>query len=305
MVGRVHAFVDFRLPDGAIRRAGPGGLLGRSFSADVRFIDGRISEAHAIVSLRGSELVLFALRGRLRCLDRDVPKVTLQAGQTLTLAPGVTVDVVHVQVPAAVLAVEADLVPRQVLVGVCSLIGGPGPHLRSGVHPDASALVFSDGLDWFVRERDAVAARPVAAGSVVDVDGVALRFVSVDSGVAAVPDTTPFAHAGGERLRVVSHFETIQIWRDGVTEPVSLAGVAARVFAELLAFGGPARWELVARGVWGDDDATVLRHRLDVTVQKIRRRLEEGGVRRDLVRAHRDGHLELFLHPGDQADDRG
>ena len=64
-------------------------------------------------------------------------------------------------------------------------------------------------------------------------------------------------------------------------------------------------WPGMTRGVWGDDDATVLRHRLDVTMQKIRRKLEEGGVRRDLVRAHRDGHLELFLHPGEQADDRG
>jgi hypothetical protein len=111
--------------------------------------------------------------------------------------------------------------------------------------------------------------------------------------------------AGTTRLRLVSHFETVQIWRDDVTEPISFAGVAARVLGELLAFGGPVRWELVARGVWGPDEDHVLRHRLDVTLQKIRRRLEESGVRRDLVRAHRDGHLELFLHPGDQADDRG
>lgn len=305
MVRGVYACVDLRLPDGTLRRAGPGGVVGRSFTADIRFIDARISEAHAMVSLRGSELVLFALRGRLRCGDRDVPKVTLTPGLVVTLAPGVDVIVEHLQVPSSVLAIEGDALPRQVLVGVTSVLAGPPLHLHGGVHADARALLFSDGLDWFVREHDATMARPLTDGTVLDVDGVALRLVTVETGSAAVPDTTPLPHAGTTRLRLVSHFETVQIWRDDVTEPISFAGVAARVLAELLAFGGPARWELVARGVWGPDDDNVLRHRLDVTLQKIRRRLEESGVRRDLVRAHRDGHLELFLHPGDQADDRG
>jgi hypothetical protein len=305
MVAPVHAFVDLRLPDGSLRRAGPGGVLGRSFSADVRFVDGRISEAHAMVSLRGSELVLFALRGRLRVAERDVPKVGLTPGLVVTLAPGIDVVVAAVQVPATVLAIEGGGVPRQVLLGVTSILRGPPLHLGAGVHPDALALVFSDGLDWFVRVADEAAARPLTAGDVLALDGVALRFVAVETGAAAVADTVPMPLAGHTRLRVVSHFETIQIWRDDDATPITFAGVAARVLAELLAFGGPARWELVARAVWGDDDAGVLRHRLDVTLQKIRRRLDEGGVRRDLVRAWRDGHLELFLHPGDQADDRG
>ena len=257
-----------------------------------------------MVSLRGSELVLFALRGRLRCSDRDVPKVTLTLGLVVTLAPGIDVVVEHVKVPSSVLAIEGDALPRQILVGVTSVLAGPPIHLSRGVHADARALLFSDGLDWFAREHDATVARPLTGGAVLDVDGVALRIVTVETGSAAVPDTTPLPHAGTTRLRLVSHFETVQIWRDDVTEPISFAGVAARVLAELLAFGGPTRWELVARGVWGADDDNVLRHRLDVTLQKIRRRLEESGVRRDLVRAHRDGHLELFLHPGDQADDR-
>lgn len=304
----VHAFVDLRLPDGSLRRAGPGGVLGRSFSADVRFVDGRISEAHAMVSLRGSELVLFALRGRLRVVERDVPKVTLAPGVVITLAPGIDVVVAAVQVPGAVLAIEGGGVPRQVLLGVTSILRGPPLHLGAGVHPEALALVFSDGLDWFVRVADDVVARPVKAGETLALDGVdgaVLRFVEVETGAAAVADTVPMPLSGHTRLRVVSHFETIQIWRDDDATPITFAGVAARVLAELLAFGGPTRWELVARAVWGDDDAGVLRHRLDVTLQKIRRRLDEGGVRRDLVRAWRDGHLELFLHPGDQADDRG
>jgi hypothetical protein len=305
IVSPVHAFVDLRLPDGSLRRAGPGGVLGRSFSADVRFIDGRISEAHAMVSLRGSELVLFALRGRLRVAERDVPKVTLSPGLVITLAPGVDVVVAALQVPEAVLAVEGGAVPRQVLLGVTSILRGPPLHLGAGVHADAAALVFSDGLDWFARVTGEAAARPVKAGDVLDVAGVALRFVEVETGAAAVADTVPMPLSGHTRLRVVSHFETIQIWRDDDGSPITFAGVAARVLAELLAFGGPTRWELVARAVWGDDDPGVLRHRLDVTLQKIRRRLDESGIRRDLVRAWRDGHLELFLHPGDQADDRG
>jgi hypothetical protein len=305
IVAPMSAFVDLRLPDGSACRVGPGGLLGRSFQAEARILDPRISEAHAMVSLRGSELVLFALRGRLRHLGRDLPRLTLAAGQVVTLAPGLDIEVDAVVVPTNVLAVAGPGVPQQVLVGVTSVLIGPPLHVASGVHAGAAALVFPDGLDWFVQRPGEPGVLPLAAGTRLAFDGVALDVVSVATGAAAVPDTVPAPHADGARLAVVSDFATVRVRRTDRDAPIVFAGVAARVLAELLAFGGPARWELVAKAVWGDEDAGVLRHRLDVTLQKIRRRLDEGGVRRDLVRAHRDGHIELLLLPGDQAEDRG
>ena len=63
--------------------------------------------------------------------------------------------------------------------------------------------------------------------------------------------------------------------------------------------------EALAASLWEDEEADdVVRHRLDVVLGKLRRRLEDAGVRRDLVTSHHTGYLELVLYPGDQAHDR-
>jgi DNA-binding winged helix-turn-helix (wHTH) protein len=87
-----------------------------------------------------------------------------------------------------------------------------------------------------------------------------------------------------------------------------LSGILARLVAELLAFGGPVRWDMLCRALWGgaaDVDDAVLRHRLDVTLQKLRKRFEAAGIRRDLIVSHGTGQLELVLLPGDAAEDHG
>jgi len=280
--------------------------VGRSFAADVVLEDGCISEAHALVSLRGQALVLFALRGRIRCDGRDVPRVTLATGQVIQLAPEVELVVEQVSLPDEVLAVVGVnvAIPRQILAGVLSLMNdGEQPHLEEGVQRDAAALIFSDGLSWFVRTTGTPKA--VVDGDVFESKGTKIRFEAVKIEHAAVVETAPGQPLEG-RIRLLSHFDTVKVWREDAPErPLTLAGVASRLVAELLAFGGPVRWELVAKAVWGDGDEGVLRHRLDVTLQKVRKRLDEHGIRRDLVSAHRTGHLELLLHPGDQADDQG
>ena len=91
-------------------------MIGRSYTADVRIDDGRVSELHAYVSLRASQLVLLALRGRVRCGERDVPRLELRPGQRIELAPEIAIDVVAVELPEQVLAIEADGVVRQVQI---------------------------------------------------------------------------------------------------------------------------------------------------------------------------------------------
>ena len=79
----------------------------------------------------------------------------------------------------------------------------------------------------------------------------------------------------------------------------------ARILSELVALGGPAGWEVVAREVWPDeDDAWVLRKRWDVNLGRLRGRLREGGVRTDLVRAAGTGQVELVLRHNDTLEDR-
>jgi hypothetical protein len=70
--------VRLRLPDEQIVAAGPGAIIGRSHTAEVRIDDGRVSEVHAYVSLRASQLVLLALRGRVRSGERDTPRLELR-----------------------------------------------------------------------------------------------------------------------------------------------------------------------------------------------------------------------------------
>ncbi len=60
----MRAFVRFQLPDGTQRDLYPGDIIGRLWSAALHVDDARVSEAHALVSLRGRELQLLALRGR-------------------------------------------------------------------------------------------------------------------------------------------------------------------------------------------------------------------------------------------------
>ncbi len=294
--------VRLRLPDEQIVRAGPGAVIGRAYTADVRIDDGRVSEIHAYVSLRASQLVLLALRGRIRCEQRDTPRLELTPGQHIELAPEVAIEVVTVELPVHVLALEADGVARQVLFGVTSVMTRPTPHLIAGYVADASALVWSDGLAWRARlvgQR----VRPLRDGDAITVDGIGFRAVAVPGAGAAVVETVP--RTAGDRLRIVSRFDSVQVWRDGATAPCLLTGRPARLVAELLALGGPVRWEALAQDLWSDDaDGATLRHRLDITLLKTRRLLAAAGLRRDLVTSHRNGWLELLLYPGDVADDR-
>ena len=294
--------VRLRLPDGQIVGAAPGAVIGRSYTADVRIDDGRVSEVHAYVSLRASQLVLLALRGRIRCEQRDTSRLELALGQRIELAPEVAIDVVAIELPAEVLGLEADGVARQVLFGVTSVMTRPTPHLVSGYVAEAGALVWSDGLAWRVRPAGQ-RVRPLRAGDVLTVDGVAFRAVAVAGAGAAMVETVP--RVGGDRLRIVSLFDSVQVWREGAAAPCLLTGRPARLVAELLALGGPVRWEALAQDLWTDGaDVATLRHRLDITLLKTRRLLVAAGLRRDLVTSHRNGWLELLLYPGDVADDR-
>jgi len=60
----MRAFVRLRCTDGSIAELTHGDLIGRLGTAALHFDDARISEAHAMISLRGQELKLLALRGR-------------------------------------------------------------------------------------------------------------------------------------------------------------------------------------------------------------------------------------------------
>ncbi len=74
-------FVRIRTPDGTVHDVPHGGIVGRLGIASLPLHDPRISEAHALVSLRGGVLRLLALRGRFAVGNRSAP-VCMKGGLT-------------------------------------------------------------------------------------------------------------------------------------------------------------------------------------------------------------------------------
>ena len=80
----MRAYVRLALPDGSAVDLCPGDLIGRLWSAALRVDNARVSEAHALVSLRGQHLKMLALRG-VNAVDKKrvtedqlVPAVSIQ-----------------------------------------------------------------------------------------------------------------------------------------------------------------------------------------------------------------------------------
>jgi len=100
-------------------------------------------------------------------------------------------------------------------------------------------------------------------------------------------------------LQVHAHFDTVHIHRVG-RPPVLLGGLGARLVSELVAMGGPVPWDVLAVELWPKLEVRAnRRRRLDVTLNRLRKRLEQGGIRRDLVRTDGAGSVELVLQPHD------
>lgn len=280
----------------------PGELVGRLWSAALQIDDPRVSEAHAMLSLRGGELWLLALRRRLAVDGRSLAEVRLEVGQRIALAQDLLIIVESIELPAEALALVAPGLPTTMLPGVCSLRVHPQVSLSARYEPDAPCRIW-DTCDGWRREQGGVV-DPLVAGDSWTVDGVPLRVVGMPVNGAGL---SPTRVTGGidPPLRIITAWETAQV-QAGDAPPVMFGGVHARILSELAALGGPAGWDVVAREVWPDeDDLWALRKRWDVNLGRIRGRLRDGGVRTDLVRAVGTGQVELVLRHNDVVEDRG
>lgn len=297
-----HAYVVIRDPDGREHELVHGDLVGRLWTAALQLDDGRVSEAHAMVSLREGQLQLIALRGALAVGGQPQGQVALRAGLRVQLARGVELEVLDVALPDEVLGVEAPGLPRQALPGVCSVLLDPAPRLTQGWRDDARLHVWTTGDSWMARAPGAPP-QPIAAGSGWSIDGVTLQFVALRLADAG-PRTTRRHGALDAPLQIVAQYDTVQIHREGAP-PLVLAGMQARLVSELVALGGPVAWAALAGELWpGDADLLLQRGRLDTVLSRVRRRLRAAGVRADLVHTDGAGAVELLLYPLDRVEDR-
>lgn len=294
-----RALVWIRLPDNSVVALGHGDLIGRVWTAALVLDDPRVSEGHAMISVRGGELWILALRRRIAIDGRNVGEERLRAGQAIELAERLVLHVERVELPREVFAVEADGLPAVALPAVAALRGRPRPSIAGRHDPDAPCGIWTTGEGW-KRAMDGTTT-PLQIGDIWQVEGVTFRAVALALGGGGVTRLT-----GGvdPPLRIVVAFDTAQVQR-GEDPPVLFAGQAARVLSELVALGGPAAWDVVARELWPDEpDEYLLRKKWDVVLGRLRARLREGRIRVDLVRAAGTGQVELLLRPGDVVEDR-
>lgn len=104
----MNAVVRLLAPDGALWALGPGDLIGRMATAALPIDDGRISEAHALVSLPAGELKLLGLRGRFAVDGLPCKEVVLSPGLWVELAPGLGLEVIDVELPDHMLALQGE-----------------------------------------------------------------------------------------------------------------------------------------------------------------------------------------------------
>lgn len=300
----MRAFVSIRSAAGQ-HELGHGDIIGRLRSAALHLDDPRISEAHAMVSVRGDALKLMALRGRVFEVDveagtaREANDITLRDGLDLGLGPDVILHVEEVFVPETVLAIEGPGVLRYPLQAVMSLYLLPIPRILPGFHGDAPAVIWGEGGSWRLRKQGA-RAEILEAGSSFALGDLTFSVVEMPTAQSGVGGTV----YPDQPLRIVVSYDTAEIHAG---ERVTLlSGVQARILTELVAFDGPAPWDVLAGEVWGAGiDRVQLRARFDMAMLRLRKRLREGAVRDELVVSTGTGQVQLLLRAGDVVDARG
>ncbi len=297
----MHPHAVIRAPDGTSYELTPGEIVGRTQTAALVVDDGRVSEAHAMVSLRDGDLQLLALRGAFSVGGTPREQVVLRTGLQIDLARGVTLDVLSVVLPDDVLGIEGPGLPLRALPSVSSIVIEPRLRITRGWDERAAARVWSTGDAWRLRVADR-AHRGVAAGDEVDLGGVVVRFVAIPlSGAGHSATRRPDPSAA---LHIVAHYDSVHIHRGGHVV-LHFGGILARLVSELVAVRGPVAWRVLAAELWpNEDDAAVVRGRLDVNLTRLRRKLRSAGLRADLVRTDGAGQVELVPGPLDTLEDR-
>lgn len=294
----MRASAKIRSPDGRTVELGHGDLIGRLESAALHIPDPRVSEAHAMVSLRGTSLKLIALRGRLGLEGNRVTDIELAPGMAIDIARDLTLHVVEVSLPERVPALRFAGQQEHALTGVCSLYTAGGmPRVVAGFHPDAAAHAWVDDGAIVVR-RQGVPDETLLPGDTLAIDDAMVEVVEMGLKAEGQYITTS-RDAIASPLEIVARFESVWIYRKD--EPaLVLTGISARILSELVSMGVPVPWLTVAREVWPEEAVPEdLRVKWDVSVGRLRRKLQDARIRTDLVRPDGRGNIELRLERDD------
>lgn len=227
----MHPVVHLRTPAGLVVELGPGDMIGRSERAALCLSEPHISEAHAMVSLRGGELRLLALRGRFSVDGKATSQVALQRGQRIVLASRTALEIVDVRLPTEVLAIASEDFGPHIFASVTSLrVPGPSsdvsaPTFVTGFVPDADAVFWTLGDRLHVRIADAPA-RELCAGDELAVGPHRFSIVRTPLLVATHAPTQESVEVGAP-LHLILNYDTVHL----IAGPyrLGLDGIAARL----------------------------------------------------------------------------
>jgi len=297
----MRAVVRVEGPSGESVELQPGDVIGRTWRAALRIDDPRVSEAHAMVSLRGGALRLLALRGGMAVDRRRTNDVELVAGVTVHLASGLALHVLESRLPATLMAVQIDDQPAVSLTGAVQSLAGAPLRLEPGYRADARAHLWSDGDTWLLQQQDAPPVR-VEVGHTEDFEGGRVTLVELPLEGAGAPSTVDAGRINPP-LHIVARYHSVHIHRHGLPV-VTLSGQPAQLLSELVTMDGLVEWSVLAGQVWRRlSRKEVLRKKLDAALSRLRKKLAEGDVRDDLIRADGTGRIELVLYDGDRVED--
>ncbi len=284
----------------------PGSLIGRLVTADLSISDPRVSEAHALVSLRDRSLKLLALRGPLLIDGSEVDAVELRPGMSIGLADGLSMTVESVEMPThALMLCGAAPGAVELRAAVYSLLSEPGdgtPMVRLvlGFVESAVGHVWHSGARQWIRLAGGPA-QPLTAGSRWTVEECPLRVIRVPLGETSDTWGEHVRSKGG--LVLYARYTTVHVQRSSGT--AVLTGKPANLVSELIRFGSkPVPWDVVSQQIWGADvERALLRKSFDSTMRRLRTQLQEFDLREDLVGLDGSGNIELVLHAGDRVVD--
>ena len=299
-------FVVFRTPDGRRLRATPGSIVGRMQSAAVRLDSPVVSEAHALVSLRGTVLKLVRLGGPLVVEGRSERRVTLVRGQTIELGPKMQVVVEAIGLPDQVWVLTARLSgvpPRRVPLvrSRYSVLGGPAGRVEVGTRPDAAMHLWTSEDHWRCRLAGCHPI-PLTEGPLVQVGGLAWFASREPIRVASVDNT----QGGDEFLHLECSYDIVTIHRLG-RPPLVLNGLDARIVSELAQVNQPVAWRALGRAAWGRhkfDKLAKPRASWDTRLGTLRQKLRDADIRSPFLLSDGCGNIHLLLHPGDKVTER-
>ena len=300
--GSYIPYVRFRLGDGSTAQISPGGLIGRAASAELRIANPEVSEAHALISLRGHQLHMLSLRRWIILDGERCSAITLKPGQRIFLSQTVVLEVEAVELPDHVFVLSCD--DREVCTlseSVYSLARGEGGVKVVPEHIQGAEAYLWGNAEGFTLRVGAAAPVEVEAGTEWRLGEHRLRVTARPLGDGAL--STRSIGQNDPPLTIVARYDTVYIHTPG-RAPAVLSGLLARIVSELVTIGKLVGWEAVAREIWGDEsDRNVMRQNWDRNMRRLRAHLREGGVRADLVRPDGRGNVEIYLLPQDRVVD--